>query len=288
MTDKEQEVKQNSENGKSVAVRQDYAYMPPTFHDKYKMAQILVKSGLLPSVYNTPEKVIIALQMGHELGLKPMVAINNIAVINGRPTLGANLMMAVINGNPEFHSYVEEYDNEDKPTWCKITIGRKKNGGVVKYSSKFSLEDAETAGLITKDTWKKYPKAMMTARAISATAKKAFPDILAGIYTPEEMTETTERLPENYEIGTTEPAPKKTEPPKVETPPAQKTAEQDTPPPETEINPIDEFKRDTETAIKNNRTQDLMRLMNSARATLGGPDFIELAKHVNSLTKKGA
>jgi phage recombination protein Bet len=133
------------------------------------------------------------------------------------------------------------------------------------------------------EMWASKPRTMIKKVAVAQGFRMAFPEELGRMpYTSDELSDDMTTVKEGEYIppaGKTEsPAQKKTEPPKAET----------TPPPKNEINKIDEFKRDTEAAIKNNRTQDLMRLMNSARATLGGPDFAQLAKHVNSLTKKGA
>ena len=76
--------------------------MPQTFDGKFQMAQVLAQSGLLPTGLNTPQKVCVALEWGHELQLSPMVAVNNIAVINGKPTLSADIMAAVVKRSPEY------------------------------------------------------------------------------------------------------------------------------------------------------------------------------------------
>ena len=55
--------------------------MPQTQAEKYEMASVLCKSGLIPSGLNSPEKVFVALQWGHELGLSPMVAVKAFARI---------------------------------------------------------------------------------------------------------------------------------------------------------------------------------------------------------------
>jgi hypothetical protein len=76
--------------------------MPVSVQDKLAMAETLAKSGLMPKGLDTREKVFVALQWGNELGLSPMVAVNNVAVVNGRPTLGADIMHALVRSNPEY------------------------------------------------------------------------------------------------------------------------------------------------------------------------------------------
>ena len=152
--------------------------MPQTYEGKLQMAGALAKSGLIPTGLNTPEKVFVALQWGHELGLSPMVAVNNVAVINGKPTLSADIMAAVVKRSPE---YMSETRAE-----CEITRILP-NGEKEVQKSSFSMQDAQNAGLAGRDNWKKYPKRMLKHRCLSYGLKDMFPDILAGLYTPEEM-----------------------------------------------------------------------------------------------------
>ena len=69
--------------------------MPQTLTEKLRMAEELAKSNLMPVGFKTPAQILVALQMGHELGIPPMRAIQNISVVNGRPTLSADMMLAV-------------------------------------------------------------------------------------------------------------------------------------------------------------------------------------------------
>ena len=159
--------------------------MPVSFREKQEMATVLFKSGLIPSGLNTPEKVCVALEWGHELQLSPMVAVNNIAVINGKPTLSADLMGALVKRSPEYGG-IEWIEQTDKKAECIITRILS-NGKEEKYTSTFTIEDAEKAGLLGKDVWKKYPKRMLKHRCMAYGLRDLFPDLLAGLYEPEEM-----------------------------------------------------------------------------------------------------
>ncbi len=167
--------------------------MPQTFGEKYKMAQILSQSGLIPQGLNTPEKVCVALQWGHELGLSPMVAVNNVAVINGKPTLSADIMGAVVKRSPEYGG-IEWIKNSDTEAECKI-LRILPNGKTESIVSRFTIEDATKAGLAGRDVWRKYPKRMLKHRCLSYGLKDMFPDLLAGLYTPEEMESITPEQP---------------------------------------------------------------------------------------------
>lgn len=159
--------------------------MPASFDAKLTMAQTLVKSGLLPQGLNTAEKVCVALEWGHELQLSPMVAVNNIAVINGKPTLSADIMAAVVKRSPEYGG-IEWIEQSDTKAECVVKRVLS-NGQVESTKSTYTIEDAQKAGLTTRDNWKKYPRRMLKHRCQSYALRDMFPDLLAGLYTPEEM-----------------------------------------------------------------------------------------------------
>ena len=190
--------------------------MPQTQEAKYQMASVLCKSGLIPSGLNTPEKVFVALQWGHELGLSPMVAVNNVAVINGKPTLSADIMSAVVKRSPEYGG-IKWIEMSDTKAECEITRILP-NGEKEVQRSCFTMDDAVKAGLAGRDVWKKYPRRMLKHRCLSYGLKDVFPDLLAGLYDPEEMesvqsektTPTTERnvTPVEEKVVTPEPSAK--------------------------------------------------------------------------------
>ena len=159
--------------------------MPQTQAEKYEMASVLCKSGLIPSGLNSPEKVFVALQWGHELGLSPMVAVNNVAVINGKPTLSADIMSAVVKRSPEYGG-IKWIEMSDTKAECEITRVLP-NGEKEVQRSCFTIDDAVKAGLAGRDVWKKYPRRMLKHRCLSYGLKDVFPDLLAGLYDPEEM-----------------------------------------------------------------------------------------------------
>jgi len=181
--------------------------MPASFEGKFKMASILAKSGLIPQGLNTPEKVCVALEWGHELQLSPMVAVNNIAVINGKPTLSADIMAAVVKRSAEYGG-IKWLTQNEKEAECEITRILP-NGEKEITKSRFTMEDAVNANLAGRTVWKMYPKRMLKHRCLSYGLRDAFPDILAGLYSPEEMetiTPETEKEPQFIpcETGTVE------------------------------------------------------------------------------------
>lgn len=158
--------------------------MPVSVQDKLAMAECLAKSGLMPKNITTPQQVFVALQWGHELGLSPMVAINNVVVINGKPTLSTDIMHALIRANPEYGGCKWLCLSEEK---AEVEITRNSHGISETFLGSFTIQQAQKAGLTGKDVWIKYPQRMLKHRALSYALRDAFPDVLSGIYTADEM-----------------------------------------------------------------------------------------------------
>lgn len=166
------------ENGLMV---RDEALMPSTFEGVLRQAQVLVKSGVLPVEVKTPEAAVAIMLMGRELNIPPMQAFRGIYVVKGKPTLSAQLMGALIFRAGHAYSIDSSTNSE-----CRITFKRKSGET---YTHTFTLADAQAAGLSASPTWKAYPKAMLFSRCMSAGARAFMPDVIAGMYTPEELAE---------------------------------------------------------------------------------------------------
>ncbi len=155
---------------------------------------IYVNSGMLPDTINTPQKAFAIAQKGRELGIAPMEAFSSISIIKGKPTLSAELMMALIYKNcPQAIINFEELSDER----CIIEAQRDNKHKPTKIS--FSIDDAKRAGLDGQYSWKKYTRALLRSRAVSEMARAIFPDALVGCsYTAEELGDTSqlEREPE--------------------------------------------------------------------------------------------
>lgn len=142
----------------------------------------LIKSGFLPSGIKTPEQAVAIMLKGRELGIPPMQALSHIHIINGKPTMSAELMLAqIMRLHPKTKISYPKRSSEA----CEIKVTR--DGCEVSVFS-FTIQDAQAAGLLSNPTWKKYPRAMLHARAVSEMARSLFPDAISGVsYTPEEM-----------------------------------------------------------------------------------------------------
>lgn len=161
-------------------VTSPWSIAPRTMDEALRFAEMLAKSDLVPKDYKgKPGNVIVAIQMGSELGLSPMQAIQNIAVINGRASVYGDAMLALVLSRPE----CEDVQETDDGATATCTVLRKGHKPVVRT---FSTEDAKLAGLAGKDLWRAYPKRMRQMRARGFALRDAFADALRGLHLAEE------------------------------------------------------------------------------------------------------
>lgn len=151
-------------------------------NDAVKASEIISRSNFVPQAYKgQPGDVLVAMQMGAELGLKPMQALQNIAVINGRPSLWGDAMLALCMAQPDFVDCIETYDESTNTAKCVV-----KRKGKADLERTFSEADARLANLWGRATWKAYPKRMLQMRARGFALRDAFPHYLRGLVSSEE------------------------------------------------------------------------------------------------------
>ncbi|MFE7316436.1 hypothetical protein ACFU7T_25590 [Streptomyces sp. NPDC057555] len=149
---------------------------------KLDYCKAFAASGLLPRQFRgQPANLLYAVEYAESLGLHPMVAITGVHVIEGKPSASSALISALVRRaghrlriKGDATAAVAQIIRTDDPDWT--------------FEVRFTIEDARRAGLLGKDVWKKYPAAMLKARALSSVARDACEEALFGIhYTPEEL-----------------------------------------------------------------------------------------------------
>ena len=158
-----------------------------TFEDAWKLADIVAKSGLAPKGFQSPEQIFVALQMGAEVGLAPMQALQNIAVINGRPGIYGDAALALVRASGLLSEFSEVYEGQPGTDeyLCRVVSVRRGTGRV---ETTFSVRDAKTAKLWGKaGPWTDYPARMLKWRARGFNLRDNFGDVLRGMTTVEEL-----------------------------------------------------------------------------------------------------
>lgn len=161
-------------------------FAPVTLDEAMKFSEMLARSSMVPKAYQgKPEDVLVACQWGREIGLAPMQALQNIAVINGKPSVYGDAAMALVQASPVCENIEEYMEGEDTENPVAVCIAHRKGRTPVKVT--FSVQDAVRANLWGKQgPWTQYPKRMMQMRARGFALRDAFPDVLKGLITAEE------------------------------------------------------------------------------------------------------
>lgn len=158
---------------------------PSNFQELVGFAKMAAGSDLMPKDYKgKPENIMIAVQMGSELGLAPMQSIQNIAVINGRPSLWGDAMLGLVRSSGKCTSVREHFEGQGDQ-YKAVCFTKRIDGDEI--TSEFSIEDAKKAGLFGKQgPWQQYPRRMLQMRARGFALRDAYPDVLKGLIAAEE------------------------------------------------------------------------------------------------------
>lgn len=162
---------------------------PRSMRDAQLLAKHMYDSRMF-SAYGSPQAVLATIMVGRELGLPAMASLRNIHNIEGKHALSAALMVALVikSGLAEYFEPVE-FDH------LKATFVTKRRGGRKEIFLTHTIEHAVAAQLVKKDSnWQKIPTEMLMARAQSRLARLVYPDLLAGLYTPDELEEARKAL----------------------------------------------------------------------------------------------
>jgi hypothetical protein len=162
------------------------AIIPQNIEEAFRLATAIDKSGLAPSTLKGPEKILIAIMHGLEIGLSPMQSLAKIAVINGRPAIWGDALPALILSKG--FKLVEGV--ADGVATC--TVVRPDGDRITRT---FSEADARKAGLFGKPgPWQQYPNRMLQMRARGYACRDGAADALSGLYVAEELADAPELI----------------------------------------------------------------------------------------------
>jgi hypothetical protein len=167
---------------------------PENFEHYFRIANMMSKSDMVPKAYKEkPQDVLIAMEMGVSLGLGPLQAVQNIAVINGKPCLYGDGILSVCSGRPDFEDILEEplKNQAGKVVGYRCTVKRRDRHPVTQI---FTEDDAKKANLLGKQgPWTNYPTRMLQMRARAFALRDSFADALGGVRIAEEVQDYEEK-----------------------------------------------------------------------------------------------
>jgi len=171
-----------------VAGNSPRAIVPTDFDGAWRIATAVVRAQMAPRSLETVEKCTIAILHGLEVGLPPMMALQSIAVINGRPSIWGDGALALIQSSGLLDDMDEFYEGQEGADGYKAVCVLKRKGRSKVVRGEFSMADAKKAGLLSKDgPWKAYTKRMLKMRARAFALRDGFADVLKGLSLAEEQ-----------------------------------------------------------------------------------------------------
>ena len=178
-------------NGKSsqLSVFSD----PKSFEVALKMAETLAKSTVVPKEYQGTEgNCLIAIEMASRINTSPMMVMQNLYIVNGRPAWSSQWIIAMINSSHRYKTELQFNFGEDKEDGGLSCYAYAEDyaGHTVK-GPKITMKMAEAEGWVNKNgsKWKTMPKVMIQYRAASFFGRMNCPDMIMGIYSQEEAVE---------------------------------------------------------------------------------------------------
>lgn len=166
-----------------------------SFGQLMEMANMLAKSTIVPVMYqNRPENTFIALDLATRMNLSPMVVMQNLFVIQGKPSWSGSAIASMIKASSQFYKVELVYvGEEDKDTWGayvtaeSTATGKQLKGGTV------TIATAKKEGWYQKSgsKWQTMPEIMLAYRAFAWFGRVHCPEIMMGLQSSDEIEDIT-------------------------------------------------------------------------------------------------
>lgn len=169
-----------------LMVSESSNFSPANLAELESFGKKMADSSFVPeNMRGKPGDIIAAIMMGNEIGLAPMQALQNIAVINGKPSVWGDAALGLVKSHHDFEWIKESIERRENVGLTAICIIKRK--GEDPYEQHFSMAEAKQAKLAGKPgPWQTYPRRMLQMRARSWAIRDVFPDALKGLYIREE------------------------------------------------------------------------------------------------------
>ena len=170
---------------------------PKSMGEAIEFSKMISSSGMVPAAYKgKPQDILVAIQWGYEVGLQPMQALQNIAVINGKPSVYGDAAIALVKADPRCRGVKETIEGEGEKMVARCVVRRAYGDEIEETEATFSVDDAKRAKLWGKQgPWSQYPKRMLAMRARGFAIRDAFPDAMKGMITAEEAQDYPTKAP---------------------------------------------------------------------------------------------
>lgn len=152
----------------------------------FRAAKLYLQTGYAPPSIKHAKQIVIIWAMAAELGIRPLVAINNMSVVNNRPNPNGDLALSMVHkAGLLADTPTVVYSGEGDDYTCTIVVKRK--GHKTARTQSFSIRQAKTAKIYGKQNWQTYPDRMLYYRALGFALRDVFPDVMNGMVIAEEL-----------------------------------------------------------------------------------------------------
>jgi hypothetical protein len=176
-----------------IKISESGTLLPSNIDEAWRLANVYCKSKTYPTSFDTPEKILVQMQMAAGINMNPVVAAGNMYYLNGKINFWGDLPLGLVRRSGQLEFISEKLydkhrkeicfanDNLSEPPQTSVCIVKRK--GEEKREFVWTWQQAEKAGLLAKNKslWLLYPNRMMQMRVRSLALKDVFSDILAGI-----------------------------------------------------------------------------------------------------------
>lgn len=156
---------------------------PTDSRSAYGLAKVVVGSRMF-SAYGTPEAAMLVIMAGREFGLGAMASLRSFHIVEGKPTMSAQAMMARCLEHPSCKTF-RVLRSKCTHEVAVVEVQRREWSEPETYT--WTVEDAKRAGLASRPNWSKYPRDMLINRCIAEAARFTWPEVMAGVYSPEDF-----------------------------------------------------------------------------------------------------
>jgi len=168
-----------------------------SIEDMLKLADVMIKTKLIPTTLKQPEQVVAVILQGKELGFDAVTSLNNIHNIQGRATLGVHAIAALLKKKGITYKLIEDgvfvkgdgtvdkvkiIDTAYKDRRTTIRFYENFHGKIIENDISFTIKEAQEQDLLNKSNWKRMQLIMLRARTLAIGARFVAPDALLGMY----------------------------------------------------------------------------------------------------------
>lgn len=171
------------------------------YQDVKALAADVAASRLFPA-FGTPQQTLVLMMLAQSEGCHPIQALQRYDVIDAKgklkPAKKSDAMLADFQKRGGKVAWLELSDTAVEAEFASSGLAKP-------VRVRWTIEMAQKAGLVGKDNWRNYPRAMLRARVVSEGIRTADPGVVAGLYTPEEVQDFD--FVQQPSVRTPEPAP---------------------------------------------------------------------------------